>query len=90
MCNEDESVWITFNGEIYNFQELQAQLVAAGHCFRSHTDTEVIVHGYEEWGNEVVTKLRGMFSFCNMEPAQPQRTAGHGQPSGKSRCFTFA
>jgi asparagine synthase (glutamine-hydrolysing) len=64
MCNEDESVWITFNGEIYNFQELRTQLVAAGHCFRSHTDTEVIVHGYEEWGNEVVTKLRGMFSFA--------------------------
>jgi asparagine synthase (glutamine-hydrolysing) len=64
MCNEDESVWITFNGEIYNFQELRTQLVAAGHRFRSHTDTEVIIHGYEEWGNEVVRKLRGMFGFA--------------------------
>src|SRR5438270_674210 len=64
MCNEDETVWITFNGEIYNFQELRAELVAAGHQFRSHTDTEVIIHGYEEWGHEVVRKLRGMFSFA--------------------------
>src|SRR5947209_407406 len=64
MCNEDESIWITFNGEIYNFQELRTQLVAAGHTFRSHTDTEVIIHGYEEWGAEVMKKLRGMFAFA--------------------------
>jgi asparagine synthase (glutamine-hydrolysing) len=64
MCNEDESIWITFNGEIYNFQHLRGELVAAGHIFRSNTDTEVIVHGYEEWGNEVVKKLRGMFAFA--------------------------
>jgi len=63
MCNEDESLWITFNGEIYNFSELRSQLVAAGHKFRSQTDTEVILHGYEQWGDEVVRKLRGMFAF---------------------------
>ena len=64
MCNEDESVWITFNGEIYNFQELRQELIAEGHTFRSGTDTEVIVHGYEQWGKDVMKRLRGMFSFA--------------------------
>jgi asparagine synthase (glutamine-hydrolysing) len=64
MCNEDETVWITFNGEIYNFQELRAELLAAGHQFRSNSDTEVIIHGYEQWGHDVVRRLRGMFSFA--------------------------
>src|SRR6266699_4970221 len=70
MCNEDESVWIAFNGEIYNFAELRAQLVADGHKFRSQTDTEVILHGYEQWGDEVVRKLRGMFAFSLWDQRQ--------------------
>lgn len=61
--NEDSTKWITFNGEIYNFPALRAELEAAGHVFRTHADTEVILHGYEEWGQEVVTRLRGMFAF---------------------------
>jgi asparagine synthase (glutamine-hydrolysing) len=64
MCNEDESIWIIFNGEIYNFQELRQELLAEGHRFRSNTDTEVIIHGYEQWGNDVLRRLRGMFAFA--------------------------
>src|SRR4051794_5772113 len=54
MCNEDGSIWITFNGEIFNFQELRSELAAAGHQFRSGSDTETIIHGYEQWGDAVV------------------------------------
>jgi asparagine synthase (glutamine-hydrolysing) len=64
MANEDDSVWITFNGEIYNYKELRPHLEARGHRFKTHSDTEVIVHGYEEWGPEVVERLRGMFAFA--------------------------
>ena len=63
MTNEDESVWVTFNGEIYNFQELREELIGLGHRFRSRADTEVIVHGYEQWGDAVVERLDGMFAF---------------------------
>jgi len=62
--NEDKTVWIVFNGEIYNFPELRSQLQARGHVFATHSDTEVIVHLYEEYGAECVHKLRGMFAFA--------------------------
>jgi asparagine synthase (glutamine-hydrolysing) len=64
MCNEDETVWIVFNGEIYNFPELRQQLEARGHTFRTHSDTETILHAYEEWGEDCPKHLRGMFAFA--------------------------
>ena len=62
--NEDETVWIVFNGEIYNFPELRKELESRGHRFYTKTDTEAIVHLYEEFGSECVQKLRGMFAFA--------------------------
>lgn len=64
MTNEDETVWIVYNGEIYNFKELKNELIDKGHIFRSDTDTEVIIHLYEERGIECVKLLRGMFAFA--------------------------
>lgn len=64
MSNEDGTILITFNGEIYNFQELRKDLEKCGHSFASNTDTETIIHGYEEWGEEVVQRLNGMFAFA--------------------------
>ncbi|WP_339742005.1 asparagine synthase (glutamine-hydrolyzing) [uncultured Rubinisphaera sp.] len=63
MPNEDKTVWLTFNGEIYNFKKLRSELEAAGHHFKTQSDSEVIVHGYEEWGFDVVLKLRGIFAI---------------------------
>ena len=62
--NEDRSIWIVFNGEIYNFQQLREELESRGHQFRTHCDTEAIVHLYEDFGSECVHKLRGMFAFA--------------------------
>ena len=64
LFNEDKSVVVTFNGEIYNFQDLTKELLAKGHQFRTHCDTEVIVHAWEEWGEDCVKRFRGMFAFA--------------------------
>jgi asparagine synthase (glutamine-hydrolysing) len=70
--NEDRSVWLVFNGEIYNYRELRAELTAAGHAFYTSSDTEVIVHAYEEWGEAAFKRLRGMFGIGLWD--RPRRT----------------
>lgn len=70
--NEDKSIVITFNGEIYNYQDLRAELLEKGHSFYTQTDTEVLVHGYEEWGVDMLNKLRGMFGFVIFDKNKDQ------------------
>ena len=62
--NEDKSLVLTFNGEIYNYRDLRKELIAAGHKFYTETDSETLIHGFEEWGTDLLNKLRGMFGFA--------------------------
>jgi len=64
MSDQQESVWVIFNGEIYNFPELKRELEGYGHVFRTKSDTEVIIHGYKQWGDEVLNRLNGMFGLA--------------------------
>ena len=64
ISNEDDSIWIVFNGEIYNFPELRKELILLGHKFKTNSDTEVIIHAYEEWGKDSFAKLNGMYAFA--------------------------
>ncbi len=72
MCNENGSIWLTFNGEIYNYQELRTLLQKRGHLFQSTTDSEVLLHGYEEWGTDLLQHLKGMFAFGIWDEQQKQ------------------
>lgn len=68
MCNEDGTVWLTFNGEIYNFQDIKTELLKYNHIFKSQSDSEVLIHGYEQWGiNILLSKIKGMFAFAILD-----------------------
>src|ERR1700685_1860210 len=64
MSDQTRSVWVVFNGEIYNFSELKRQLEDHGHVFQTKSDTEVIIHGYKQWGKDVLNHLNGMFGLA--------------------------
>jgi asparagine synthase (glutamine-hydrolysing) len=72
MGTPDGRVWVTYNGEIYNFAEIRAELTGRGYAFRSQGDTETLLYGYAEWGPEVVHRLRGMFAFAILDVRQPE------------------
>jgi asparagine synthase (glutamine-hydrolysing) len=64
ITNEDGTIFVVFNGEVYNFRELRAELEGKGHRFSTKSDTEVIVHGYEEWGDDALLRFNGMFAIA--------------------------
>ena len=81
--NEDRTVWVVFNGEIYNYRELRDALEAAGHRFYTSSDTETIVHGYEEWGEAVFSRLRGMFGIAIWDSRTRTLLVGRDRPGIK-------
>ncbi len=70
LANEDGTIWIAYNGEAYNYAEVRDELIGRGHAFATHSDTETIVHAYEEWGPDAVHRFRGMFAFALWERAR--------------------
>ncbi len=89
MFNEDKSLVLTFNGEIYNFKDLRAELIEKGHIFQNNSDSEVLLHGFEEWGEDLVKKLRGMFAFVIFNRADKSIFAARDMFGIKPFYYTF-
>jgi asparagine synthase (glutamine-hydrolysing) len=89
LSNEDGSVWVAYNGEIYNFPELREELLGRGHAFRTRSDTETIAHGYEEWGDACVERFRGMFAFAVWDKAKGRVFIGRDRLGIKPLYYTL-
>jgi asparagine synthase (glutamine-hydrolysing) len=89
MSNENGSIWITFNGEIYNFKTIRAELEQAGHHFRSQTDTEVIIHAYEQWGMSCLDRFIGMFAFGLWDSRKKELILARDRIGVKPLYYTF-
>lgn len=89
ICNEDESIWIVFNGEIYNYPEIRQELIAKGHTLRTHSDTEVIVHLYEDMGDDCVCRLNGMFGFALWDANRRRLLIGRDRLGIKPIFYSF-
>ncbi|MBU1262175.1 asparagine synthase (glutamine-hydrolyzing), partial [bacterium] len=89
LSNEDETIWIVFNGEIYNFGELRPNLTSRGHRFRTKTDTETIIHLYEEYGVDCVQHLRGMFAFAIWDERKKRLFLARDRIGKKPLCYCF-
>ncbi|MFZ4115568.1 MAG: asparagine synthase (glutamine-hydrolyzing) [Chthoniobacterales bacterium] len=89
MSSEDDSLWIIYNGEIYGWEEEARNLRERGHRFKSHTDTEFILHGYEEWGDAILEHLRGMFAFCILDLRQRRLFLARDRLGEKPLFYTF-
>lgn len=88
IMNEDRHVGVVFNGEIYNYKTLRKELEQFGHQFATKTDTEVIVHGYEQWGRDVISKLRGMFALCIWDEREHRLVLARDRAGEKPLYFT--
>ena len=87
--NEDRTVWTVFNGEIYNFHEIKKELQSKGHVFKTHTDTEVIVHGYEEYGSDFLKHLNGMFAIAVHDTVKNKRLLARDHIGIKPLYYAF-
>ena len=89
MANEDRSIWVSYNGEIYNHLELRQELLERGHRYQTHSDTETIVHAYEEWGPDCVDRFRGMFAFVIWDSGRQRFFAARDKLGIKPLYYAF-